>query len=189
MEPRCWEESQQEALQLHTFNSEFNIADPGGYAGFTSLVDETVPTPDTYRHIPEPPSVPGSLHKYTTLASKKGISLPLCILYVSFLVIGLWLNLFLTYTNMHLSSTQAHTHIALATLLYPWVRITLWGSISPGWTIYPPYLTLNPIQYKQLYPFSCSADQQRHLYLEQLQTHARTQCTNAPRSVQLSANE
>lgn len=77
--------------------------------------------------------------------------------------LSLWFScnwiFFLMYTNIHLSSTRAHmgththTHTRLATLLYPWVRITLWGSISPGWTIYPLHLMLNPIQYKQLYPF------------------------------------
>lgn len=39
------EESQRKASQLHTFNSEFNISDPGGHAGFASLADETVPNP------------------------------------------------------------------------------------------------------------------------------------------------
>ncbi len=39
------EESQRKASQLHTFNSEFNITDPGGDAGFKSLADETVPNP------------------------------------------------------------------------------------------------------------------------------------------------
>lgn len=147
-----------------------------------------------HKHTTEPPTMQKISSQIYHTGEQKRDCMSLYTQYVSILVIWLQMCLFLMYANVYLSSTQVHsrTHkhtcARLATLLYPFVRVTLWGSISPGWTIYPHHLMLNPIQCKQLYPFSplCRTVTSS---LSGAATNIHTQCTNAPRSVQLSATE